>query len=70
MTARQWLLDTVEKMGAMPYRKLCVTWARDVGTKGNVVTWPRPIISAALNELQHCGLISITAPGNRRIADG
>jgi hypothetical protein len=63
MTTPEWLLDTVENSGAMmSYRKLCVTWAREEGTKGNVVTWPRPIISAALDELQRQGLIAIRQP--------
>jgi hypothetical protein len=62
----QWLLDKVENSGRLPYWKLCAAWAREVGTSGNVVTWPKPIISDALNGLQERGLISVTPPKQRR----
>jgi hypothetical protein len=55
MTTEQWILDTVEKGGGLPYWKLCVAWAREVGTSGNVVTWPKPIVSRVA--VRGCGMI-------------
>jgi hypothetical protein len=56
----RWLLKTVESGGRTSYGKLCVAWAKERGTSGNVVTWPRPVVSSALEGLRGRRLLSYT----------
>ena len=50
------------------YKDLCIVWARQHGTNGNVVTWPKRIVSRALNELEAQGLIVVTLPRKEGVA--
>ena len=59
----KWLLLQIESAGGpKPYWKFCVAWAREMGTNGNVVVWPKRIVSRALNELLENGLVSYAPP--------
>ena len=49
----------------MQYRKLCVAWAIERGTRGNVVVWPKRVIEQALNKLIELGMITLEEPGQR-----
>jgi len=65
MTAdEQWVLNTVHT-ASLQYRKLCVAWAIERGTRGNVVVWPKRVIEQALNKLIELGMITLEEPGQR-----
>jgi hypothetical protein len=65
MTAdEQWVLNTV-LTASLQYRKLCVAWAIERGTRGNVVVWPKRVIEQALNKLIELGMITLEEPGQR-----
>ena len=65
MTAdEQWVLNTVHT-ASLQYRKLCVAWAIERGTRGNVVAWPKRVIERALNKLVERGMITLEEPGQR-----
>ena len=59
-----WVLETVLSTST-PYWKLCVAWASEMGTSGNVVQWPKSVVSSALNELEARGLIAFRQPSQR-----
>jgi hypothetical protein len=57
----RWLLASVQR-ARTSYAELCLAWASERGTGGNVVMWPKPIVSRAMKELLDRGLISYTPP--------
>jgi hypothetical protein len=67
----EWVLETLvssaEKLG---FRSLCLVWVKGRGTSGNVVTWPKPIISKALDELIEQRLIGCVLRSERARGGG
>jgi hypothetical protein len=56
----EFLINAVETPGVKySVRQLMVLWARERGTKGNVVTFPRKVVDGALFELEDRGWIAV-----------
>jgi hypothetical protein len=56
----QFVLDAVQTAEAtFTVRQLMVFWARERGTKENVVAWPRKVVNDTLFELEDRGLLAV-----------
>ena len=64
----EWLLEAMYRETTLG--RLCIAWARERGTNGNVVTWPRGIIGKALAELQDRGMLKLQPPCKAGLVSG
>jgi hypothetical protein len=61
---QEFVLRVVEERGPTSSGELMVRWAKEHGTKGNVVTWPKQIVCRAIVELKRRGLLTWRQEGS------